>query len=95
MKKRQQVLPSKGLKIKLPASKGLSRPAAEPHAASGAQSSSVDTASGSHILKRKRAAVDLESSADSDSESEDPAKTEKGQKKRLRHSTPSKNVPKK
>jgi hypothetical protein len=38
----QHVLPSKGLKTKLPASKGLSRPAAEPHAASGAQSGSVD-----------------------------------------------------
>ena len=85
-----QVLP---LKIELPASKGLSRPAAEPHAASGAQSGSVDTSN--HVLKRKRAAVDSESSTNSDSESKDPAKTEKALKKQSHHSMPSANVPKK
>lgn len=100
------VLPSNRLKIKLPASKGLSRPAAEPHAAPAAQSGSVqvdfrviDTVDTGHrISKRKRHAVDAESSADSDHESaEDPTKTEKAQKKRLHHSetTPSANVPKK
>ena len=89
----QQVLPSKGLKIKLSALKGLSRPAAELHTASGAQSSSVDT--GSHVLKRKRAAVDSESSNNSDSESKDPPKTEKAPKKQSHHSMPSTNLPKK